>query len=91
MDLRPDTVIADFFVICTGTSDRQIRALAENVRETIKTKFGKLPHSTEGEHTSGWMLLDYGDVIVHIFGESQREFYNLESFWRQANVLLSIQ
>jgi len=84
-------VIADFFVICTGTSDRMIRALADNVREVIKEKFGRLPFSTEGEHTSGWMLLDYGDVIVHIFGEAQREFYNLEGFWRQANVLVSIQ
>lgn len=84
-------MIADFFVICTGTSDRMIRALADNVREVIKEKFGRLPFSTEGEHTSGWMLLDYGDVIVHIFGEAQREFYNLEGFWRQANVLVSIQ
>lgn len=57
----------------------------------IKDKFGKLPFSTEGEHTSGWMLLDYGDVIVHIFGEAQREFYNLESFWHKAHVLVSIQ
>jgi len=91
LDLRPDTVIADFFVICTGTSDRQIRALADNVREAIRVKYGRMPFATEGEHTSGWMLLDYGDVIVHIFGEAQREFYNLENFWRHANVLLSIQ
>jgi ribosome-associated protein len=91
LDLRPDVIIADFFVICTGNSDRQIRALADGVREAIKEKRSRLPVSVEGESHSGWVLMDYSDVIVHIFGEEQREFYNLEGFWKQANVLLSIQ
>lgn len=91
LDLRPDAIIADFFVICTGNSDRQIKALADGVREAIKTKYQRLPVSTEGEAYSGWVLLDYGDVLVHIFAEEQREFYDLEGFWNQANVLLSIQ
>jgi ribosome-associated protein len=91
LDLRPDAVIADFFVICTGNSDRQIKAIADNVREKIKEKYAKLPFSVEGEAHSGWVLMDYGDVIVHVFGEEEREFYDLESFWRKANVLLSIQ
>src|SRR5215470_15420588 len=91
LDLRPDAIIADFFVICTGNSDRQIKALADGVREAIKEKYARLPTSREGEAASGWVLLDYGDVLVHIFAEEQREFYNLEGFWKQANVLLSIQ
>ncbi|MCC6805232.1 MAG: ribosome silencing factor [Anaerolineae bacterium] len=91
LDLRPDAIIADFFIICTGNSDRQIRAIADGVREAIKENDSLLPVSVEGESHSGWVLMDYGDVIVHIFGEEQREFYNLEGFWKEANVLLSIQ
>ena len=91
LDLRPDAIIADFFVICTGNSDRQIKALADGVREALKEKYSRLPTSVEGEGQSGWVLMDYGDVLVHIFGEEQREFYDLEGFWKQANVLLSIQ
>lgn len=91
LDLRPDAVIADYFVICTGNSDRQIKALADNVREVIKEKFGKLPVSVEGRGDSGWVLMDYGDVILHIFGERERRYYNLEGIWRTANVLVSIQ
>jgi ribosome-associated protein len=84
-------IIADFFVICTGNSDRQIKAVAEGVRMAIKEKYNRLPVSVEGESTSGWVLMDYGDVLVHIFGEEEREFYDLEGFWKQANVLVSIQ
>lgn len=91
LDLRPDAIISDFFVICTANSDRQIRAVSESVREAVKEKYQKLPVSVEGHASSGWVLMDYGDVIVHIFGEREREYYNLEGFWRQANVLLSIQ
>jgi ribosome-associated protein len=91
LDLRPDAIIADFFVICTAGSDRQIRAIADGVRESIKEKYRKLPVSVEGQASSGWVLMDYGDTIIHIFGEREREYYNLEGFWRQANVLLSIQ
>jgi len=91
LDLRPDAVIADYFIICTGNSDRQIKALGEHVREVIKDKHGKLPASTEGKSESGWLLMDYGDVILHIFGESERRYYDLEGLWRQANVVVSIQ
>jgi ribosome-associated protein len=84
-------VIADYFIICTGSSDRQIKALADNVREVIKEKFGKLPFGVEGRSDSGWVLMDYGDVILHIFGERERRYYNLEGIWRGANVLVSIQ
>jgi ribosome-associated protein len=78
-------------VICNGNSDRQIKALADNVRESIKERFGKLPFSVEGTAESGWMLMDYGDVIVHLFLAEKRLYYNLEGLWRSANVLLSIQ
>jgi len=102
LDLRPtgllgqkaehgDYTITDYFVIATGNSDRQIRALAEHVREAIKILYEKGPSSVEGEANSGWVLMDYGDIIVHIMSEEQRDFYDLEGLYRQANVLLSIQ
>lgn len=61
------------------------------MREAIKEQHSRLPTAVEGESHSGWVLMDYSDVIVHIFGEEQREFYDLEGFWKEANVLLSIQ
>ena len=92
LDLRPDVVIADFFVICSGNSDRQLRALADNVREKVKEQYQVLPYSTEGAAESGWVLMDYGDIVVHLFAEDKRQFYDLEGLWRaEANVLLSIQ
>lgn len=92
LDLRPDTVIADFFIICNGNSDRQLKALADHVRTEVKEKHGKLPHAVEGEADSGWVLMDYGDIIVHLFLARERAYYDLEGLWRkEANVLLSIQ
>lgn len=91
LDLRPDAIIADFFVLCSAGSDRQIKAIAEHVREIVKTRYNKLPFSVEGEGQSGWVLMDYGDVVVHIFSEEQRSYYDLESLWHRANVVVSIQ
>jgi ribosome-associated protein len=91
LDLRPDAIIADFFVICNGLSDRQLRALTDNVREVIKERYGKLPFSVEGTPESGWMLMDYGDVVLHAFVEAKRRYYDLEGLWRSAHILLRIQ
>lgn len=92
LDLRPDVVIADFFVLCTGNSDRQIRALIEKVREDLKEKYKLIPHSVEGKAESGWMLIDYGEVVLHVFSANQRKYYDLEGMWRSVgSVLLSIQ
>lgn len=91
LDLRPDAIIADFFVICTGTSDRQLKALADNIREGVKERHDKLPFSVEGTGESGWMLMDYGNVIVHLFLADKRRYYDLEGLWRTAQVLVSIQ
>ena len=92
LDLRPDTVIADFFVICTGTSDRQLRALTDYVRTAIKEKYGELPFSVQGTPDSGWVLADYSSVVLHIFLEEKRQYYDLEGLWQaDSTVLLSIQ
>ncbi len=71
---------SDYFVICSGGSDRQVQALADAIREDMK-KAGILPLGIEGEKIGKWVLLDYADVIVHIFYEPVREFYNLEQLW----------
>jgi ribosome-associated protein len=91
LDIRPKTVITDYFVIANGISDRQLKALAEYVREAVKEKFDTLPYSVEGTAESGWILIDYGYVVVHLFTETKRRYYDLEGLWREANVLLSIQ
>jgi ribosome-associated protein len=92
LDLRPDTILADFFVMCNGNSDRQIRALSDHVREKVKDEYGKIPLSLEGTPESGWMLMDYGSIVVHIFSEEKRDYYDLNSLWSsQGSVLLSIQ
>ncbi len=84
-------VITDYFVVATGNSDRQIRALAEHVRETLKILHEKSPAAVDGEAASGWVLMDYGDIIVHIMSEEMRAYYDLEGLYRQATALLRIQ
>jgi len=92
LDLRPDVVMSDFFVICNGNSDRQLRALIDHVRVAVKEKFDMLPFSTEGTAESGWVLMDYSTVVVHMFTEEKRTYYDLEDLWSsEAQVLLSIQ
>jgi ribosome-associated protein len=73
----------DYFVICSGGSDRQVQALADAVREEMK-QAGIIPLGAEGEKIGKWILLDYADVIVHIFYEPVRELYNLEQLWPEA-------
>lgn len=84
--------LADYFVICTGTSDRQLNALVDHLRVEMKEKYQLLPLSVQGTADSGWVLVDYGYVIIHIFLEEKRQYYDLEGLWRQeSQVLLSIQ
>lgn len=92
MDLRPDVVMADFFVIANGNSDRQLKALIDYVRVGVKEKYGLLPFTQEGTAESGWVLLDYSSVVVHLFMEEKRHYYDLEGLWsHEGQVLLSIQ
>lgn len=90
LDTRKVCSFADYFVICNGESERQIRAIFEEVEHSLK-KEGILPIHHEGTVDSGWLLLDYGDVIVHIFSISEREFYQLDRLWGQADPVLRIQ
>jgi len=92
LDLRPDAVIADFFVIANGSSERQLKALLNYVRQDVKDDHGVIPYSIDGTPESGWVLLDYGDVVVHLFASETRAHYDIEGLWRErSNILLSIQ
>ena len=86
MDLRKlKGAISDYFVVCTGTSDRHVQALSDSVEKMVREDLKEKPMHVEG-HTQGeWILLDYFDVIVHIFQRDKREFYNLEDLWGDAS------
>ena len=77
------SAFADYFIICSGTSDRQVRAVAGSIQESLK-KAGILPLGVEGDDAARWILLDYDDVIIHVFLESARAFYDLERLWSEA-------
>jgi ribosome-associated protein len=89
MDVREVTLIADYFVICTGNSERQLNALAREVRDSLKQQ-DVLPMNVEGDASSGWILMDYTDVILHIFTPSLRENYALEELWSEAKTVVRI-
>lgn len=77
------TTLADYFVLCTGTSNTQVKALADAVEDAM-TKAGEEPHHVEGHRGGQWTLLDYSAVVVHVFTEEAREFYALERLWSDA-------
>jgi ribosome-associated protein len=77
-------------VLSTADSGRQINAVAEEIEKVLKTE-GERPIHREGSADSGWVLLDYGDVIVHIFAPAERQFYNLEGLWSGAKTIVRIQ
>ena len=77
------TTLADYFIMCSAASTTQLRTLADACEETAK-QLGEVPHHVEGERNSGWGLLDYSAVIVHLFLPEQREFYDLERMWLDA-------
>jgi ribosome-associated protein len=79
--------LCDAFVICHGTSVTQVEALADHVMEEVKKKTGQNPLHREGFENAEWILIDYGDIIVHIFQESRRSFYNIEQLWGDAEIL----
>ena len=83
LNVKELSAFADYFVICSGTSDRQVRAFASSIQENLK-KSGIVPLGVEGEKTGKWVLMDYDDLIVHIFYEPVRAFYDLERLWSDA-------
>jgi ribosome-associated protein len=85
LNVKEISAFADYFILCSGTSDRQVRAVAAAIQENLK-KAGILPLGVEGEDAGRWILLDYDDVIIHVFLESARTFYDLERLWSGARM-----
>ena len=83
LEMRKIANMCDYFVVCSGTSDRQVKAIAQGIEEGLKPKGLKIYHQ-EGLSQSLWVLLDLGDVVVHVFDKDTREFYNLEHLWQEA-------
>lgn len=90
LDIQEISTITDYFVICSADNVRQLRAIAEHIEREIRSE-GVRTDRREGIPDTGWMVLDYGAVIVHIFTEEQRAFYRLEELWADAQRLLVIQ
>ncbi len=84
LDVREHAGFTDYFLLCSGSSDRQVIALAQHVEETLKKEKGVRPMGTEGLREGRWALLDYGDFVVHVFLASIREFYNFDRLWGAA-------
>jgi len=84
LDMRNLVSYTDAFVLCTATNPRQVKAIAEHVREVAKKDFGLMPTGTEGAESSRWVLVDFGDVVVHVFDGALRGFYNLDGLWADA-------
>lgn len=83
LDLRDITSFTDYFVICSVSNPRQAHAVCDEIQKGLK-EIGELPVSVEGYDAAEWILMDYGDFLVHIFSESARSYYDLERLWRHA-------
>jgi ribosome-associated protein len=84
LDLRDVLGYTDYFVICSGNTDRQTKAIHDRVHQGLKNEYGLLPRRVEGLSESRWILMDYLDVVVHVFTPDAREFYRLEQLWGEA-------
>lgn len=90
LDIHSISSIADYFIICNGTSDRMLQALAEGIREFAKSEYGMIV-SIEGESRDGWLVVDLRDIVIHLFSPDQREYYKLEQLWERGKQLLHLQ
>ena len=90
MDLRPVSAVTDYFVLCSGNSERQIKAIMEDTSKKLKA-LGVLPLHIEGAASSGWVLMDYNSVVVHVFVPEVRQYYRLEKLWSDAPVVVRVQ
>jgi ribosome-associated protein len=90
IDIKEIASFTDYFVICTGTSGRMLDALAQSVQESIRDQH-KQKGRIEGQPHDGWMVVDFGDVVVHLFSPDQRDYYKLEELWQEGKVLVRVQ
>ncbi|MFQ3548356.1 MAG: ribosome silencing factor [Armatimonadota bacterium] len=87
IDIGEDSIISDYFVICTGTSNTHIKAIADGLLIDGKQE-GLIKNHVEGYNQAKWLLVDYGDIVVHIFAKEEREYYDIESLWQKTASIL---
>lgn len=90
IDIEEIAIFAEYFVICSGTSTRMLKTLLDSAMESVKKKYGIIGR-IEGESEDGWILADFGDIILHVFSPAQRDYYRLEELWDAGKVLLHVQ
>lgn len=90
LDIREIAIFADYFVICSGSSNRMLQALVDAARDKAHDTYA-VRTLIEGKPQEGWLLVDFGDVILHVFSDDQREYYKLEELWTEGKVLLHLQ
>lgn len=90
LDIRPVSLIADYFLVVSGTSERQLGAIADEIHRRLKDERGLTPLHAEGTPESGWVLLDYGSVVAHIMSPQVRRYYALEELWQGAQLVVRI-
>lgn len=90
LDIRSVSTIADYFIICSGDNERQLRTIVEYIDEVVHREFRRNPR-IEGEESTGWIVLDYGDVVIHVFSPDQRDYYRLEQLWSKAPPVVVVQ
>jgi ribosome-associated protein len=89
--VREQSSFADYFIICSGASERQLNALTEALDEAARKKHRRKSPRVEGQAAHGWVLVDFGSIIVHLFSAAQRKRYRLEELWRESKVIVRIQ
>ena len=91
LDIREISLLADYFVICTVETSRQLKAIADSIIPEMKNRGLVNLGGVEGSLDSGWVLVDFGDIVVHLFSPQQRDFYALDKLWKDAKVVVHIQ
>lgn len=87
LDVRKNTYLFDYLFICSVDSDIQARAVVDNIYAKLKSEFKRKPNSIDGEDKGSWVVMDYGDIVIHIFNSIKRMFYNLENIWIDSKVM----
>ena len=91
LDIRDEAAYTDYFLICNGDNDRQLQTLADSIADDAKKKADSVTWGKEGEASGGWLLLDFGDLVVHLFSPDKRQYYRLEELWNNAHIVLRLQ
>ena len=91
MDMRQVSPVTDFFIILSASSERQLKAIIDHITQEMKQEYAVRAWKVEGDASNGWVLIDFGDVVVHAFLPVKRSYYDLEGLWREAPVMVRMQ